>query len=171
MFEESSAFDQNLGSWDIIKVSDMSYMFYNATLSIENYDALLKGWSTLPLQQGVLFDGGNSNFCNSEAERQKIVDDFGWTITDGGKDCTSLGVDDEILAQGLNMYPNPTANTLTFESKLPIEKVEIYSILGQKVKDINTKFNSVSTENLSKGLYLTRIYSEKGVAVRKLIKE
>lgn len=58
-------------------------MFSGVTLSTANYNNLLEGWSALPLQYGVNFDGGNSKYTNSTA-RQYIVDTFGWTIIDGG---------------------------------------------------------------------------------------
>lgn len=88
------------------------------------------------------------------------------------EDCsTFLGIEDEILAEGLIMYPNPVTNTLTFKSKRPLERIEIYSLLGQKVKEVKSDFNHISTDNLSKGFYIIRIYSEKGYTVRKLIKQ
>ena len=87
-------------------------------------------------------------------------------------DCKSfLGVEDEILAEGLKIYPNPVSDILSVESKLALKKVEIYSILGQKVKEINSDFNSISTNHLSRGIFLIKIYSDKGIAVRKLIKQ
>jgi len=69
------------------------------------------------------------------------------------------------------LYPNPVYSTLSIESKLPLEKVEIYSILGQKMKEVNSDFSSISTENFSKGIYMIRIYSKKGTTTRKLIKQ
>ena len=83
----------------------------------------------------------------------------------------ALGLDDELLSEGLKLFPNPVSNILSVESKLELTKVEIYSILGQKIKEIDFGFNSISTKNLSKGIYIIRIYSEKGHAVRKLIKQ
>ena len=77
------------------------------------------------------------------------------------KNTNALGIDDPLLSQGLNMYPNPVKNSLTLESIMPLEKVEIYSTLGQKVKEVNSDFNSISTNHLSNGIYLIRIYSEK----------
>ncbi|MCD6596063.1 MAG: BspA family leucine-rich repeat surface protein, partial [Bacteroidales bacterium] len=90
MFNLATSFNGDLSNWDVSKVIDMSDMFWGVTLSTNNYDALLKGWSDLTLQNGVSFDGGNSNYCNSETERQNIINNFGWTINDGGKDCTGL---------------------------------------------------------------------------------
>jgi len=87
------------------------------------------------------------------------------------KNTNALGIDDPLLSQGLNMYPNPVNNTLTLESKILLEKVEIYSYLGQKVKEVNSDFNSIATDHLSNGIYMIRVYSEKGVTVRKLIKQ
>ncbi|WP_067145358.1 BspA family leucine-rich repeat surface protein [Pseudotamlana agarivorans] len=85
MFYAVTSFDQNLGNWNVELVTDMSEMLAGATLSVANYDALLKGWSAQNLQSGVAFDGGNSQYCTAETERQDIMDTFGWTITDGGK--------------------------------------------------------------------------------------
>ncbi|TMM55868.1 BspA family leucine-rich repeat surface protein [Maribacter algarum] len=89
MFQLATSFDQDLGSWNIGNVSDLSEMFDQLKLSKENYDALLQGWSTQQLQNGIIFDGGNSQYCQGEAARQKLIDDFGWSITDDGKtaDC------------------------------------------------------------------------------------
>ncbi|MEN8187961.1 MAG: T9SS type A sorting domain-containing protein, partial [Bacteroidota bacterium] len=88
------------------------------------------------------------------------------------EDCQSLlGIDDEILSEGLNLYPNPVTNMLTINSKLSLEKIEVYSVLGQKVKEVNSNLKSISTDNLSRGIYFIKIYSEKGKAFRKLIKQ
>ncbi len=42
-------------------------------------------------------------------------------------------------------------------------------VLGKKINEINTDFHSIPTENLSKGIYFVRVYSDKGIAVKKLI--
>ena len=63
-------------------------MFSEIALSKANYDSLLISWSNLTaLQTGVWFNGGNSQYTDgSDAAhgRQSLIDDYGWTITDGG---------------------------------------------------------------------------------------
>ncbi|WP_299768629.1 BspA family leucine-rich repeat surface protein [uncultured Dokdonia sp.] len=84
MFNEATSFDQNISSWNVESVSNMTAMFFGVTLSSDNYDSLLTGWSTQTLQNDVEFDAGNSGYCTAEAARQSIIDNFNWDIIDIG---------------------------------------------------------------------------------------
>ncbi|KAF5071281.1 PKD-like domain protein [anaerobic digester metagenome] len=67
-------------------VTSMIYMFSGVTLSTANYSSILMGWSQLTLKNGVKFHADRSKYGygTSAAARQSIIDNFGWTITDGG---------------------------------------------------------------------------------------
>ncbi|MEP2302766.1 MAG: BspA family leucine-rich repeat surface protein [Kangiellaceae bacterium] len=85
MFNSAQAFDQNIGGWNVSGVRNMQNMFLNVTLSSENYDLLLTGWSQQALVNGVSFGAGNSTFSpDSQSARDILTNDFLWIITDGG---------------------------------------------------------------------------------------
>lgn len=94
MFQGASAFNQDLSTWDVSAVKatgtanhqkGMYDMFRGVTLSTANYNALLLGWSDLSLQNGVTFSGGNSQYSTtSQAAKDKLSNDFNWTVIDGG---------------------------------------------------------------------------------------
>ena len=86
MFSGASAFNQNLGAWDVGNVGSMSNMLRDVTLSRENYDSLLVGWSTIEtdetmLRTGITFHPGNSQYCNQEARDILTETPNGWMIT------------------------------------------------------------------------------------------
>ncbi len=82
-----------------------------------------------------------------------------------------LSVDEKILPNAISVYPNPTADVLVIDSNMPLTKVEMYSVLGKKVMDINTGFKSIPMHKISAGLYIVKIQSENAVILKKIIKK
>ncbi len=89
MFKDAYSFDQNLGNWDVSSLISADLMFDGTYLSTANYDALLIGWSDQSLHSGVSFSGGSSTYCKEDAvsAKEKLLNTYGWTITDGGNVC------------------------------------------------------------------------------------
>lgn len=79
----------------------------------------------------------------------------------------ALGVVDEELDAQFKMYPNPTNSIVNIESKLQIEKTELFSLLGQKMLETNEK--NVDVSQLPEGTYIIKVTSERGVLNKKLI--
>lgn len=88
-----------------------------------------------------------------------------------GKGSLALGVEDLLFAQQIMVYPNPVSSILSIKSQAPLKKVEIYSILGQKVKEIRSGFKSISMDDLQRGVYTVRIHSDNGFASKVIIKK
>jgi surface protein len=176
MFEDATAFNQNIGSWNVSKVTNMTNMFWGVLLSTANYDALLIGWSTIssnetPLKPNVGFSGGNSKYCNGATARASIISTYGWSITDGGLDCSSLDTE-EFETNSFKLYPNPVVSMLNVKTAYNLIN-QTYSIidgLGRVV--LNGKLNEVDTtinvEQLTKGIYYLKV---DGSSATKFIKE
>jgi surface protein len=83
MFANATSFNQNLGSWNIISVTDMNGMLNSCGMSSTNYDSTLCGWSLLPtLQTGVLL--GALGLFYSPAGltcRNILTGTYSWVIT------------------------------------------------------------------------------------------
>lgn len=85
MFFSAKSFDQDISNWNISRVSRMNGMFSNGVLSTQNYDKLLNRWSQLQLLHNVKFSAGNTKYSSSSlASKNLLINNFGWSITDGG---------------------------------------------------------------------------------------
>lgn len=83
----------------------------------------------------------------------------------------TLGIPDEPLIKSIKLYPNPVKNVLYINSKTQLKKVELYSLLGNKIKQFTSNLKSIDTNNLPKGIYIVKMYSENNSAtIKKIIK-
>ncbi|MDH7445467.1 beta strand repeat-containing protein [Aquimarina sp. 2201CG14-23] len=88
-----------------------------------------------------------------------------------------LSINDEILENGLTVYPIPSSNTINISGaiNLAIERAEIFDIQGKLI--LSQKLNASSITNtidissIRSGLYLMTVYSETGSATKRIIKQ
>jgi hypothetical protein len=70
----------------------------------------------------------------------------------------------------VSLYPNPVKDYLKIElrNQLEIQKIQIYNVIGKLVNE--TRSLEVDFTKLSKGIYLLKIITDKGIATKKVIK-
>ncbi|MEO1255903.1 MAG: T9SS type A sorting domain-containing protein, partial [Bacteroidota bacterium] len=88
MFFSATAFDQNLGDWNINKVSTMIDIFSNSGLSTVNYDRTLIGWATQVVRQEVNLGAKSITYCAGEEARDELISEFNWSISGDRSDCS-----------------------------------------------------------------------------------
>lgn len=71
----------------------------------------------------------------------------------------------------LKIHPNPVKDKLFVTSDIDFEKIEIYSIAGQLIKQINGNVKSIDLRNISNGKYLIRFKTKNGVISKTIIKK
>jgi hypothetical protein len=92
-----------------------------------------------------------------------------WTHT---QTLANVGIENSSLQKETNFFPNPTCNNLTFEVLQPAT-IEILDIQGQLIKKIEVRGNNetIDVSAFSNGMYLSKIITEKGIEVKKFVKE
>ena len=165
MFQEAASFNQDLSTWNVSNVTDMGAMFNYSNLSTENYDNTLIVWSQQSVNQNVNL-GASAFYCNSEIERQFLIDNYSWTINDAGYNCDTAGIDD-LGITSFSIFPNPTKEYINIDCS-NFESVSIYNILGkQLIKDSN---NRINVSSLSKGVYFIKVSDGVNSSTKKFIK-
>ena len=84
---------------------------------------------------------------------------------------STLSTDDLFNVDSVNIYPNPVTNRLRIEANnIELTKVEIYSLLGQKLVERTAELHAVNVDSLPKGIYLMKIYSGNKHITKKVVK-
>ncbi len=87
----------------------------------------------------------------------------------------TLAVENNVFVDsGIQIFPNPTANEISiqFSKNQNVENISINDILGKEVftKNIRSSENNILLKlDLSQGMYILKITSEKGTISRKII--
>jgi hypothetical protein len=97
----------------------------------------------------------------------------------GGSSWFDLTVQDGTLStqdfqlEGVKLFPNPVTNVLNIQSNMSIDNVEIFNLLGQKIKELNpsSNMNTIDMSDLSKGMYLVQVNINGKESTYKVLKE
>ena len=94
MFNGATNFNQDLGNWNVANVLSMTNMFANTSLSTNNYNSILTGWTgwiggvpTKSVKSNVPFSVGSTKYTSGSTAndaRNYLLTGKTWTITDGG---------------------------------------------------------------------------------------
>lgn len=68
-------------------------------------------------------------------------------------------------------FQNPAKESLTITSDTPIDSVEIYNTLGNKLLTTTQGTTAISLKNIPKGIYLLVVYSGNSKSIKKLLVE
>jgi hypothetical protein len=99
------------------------------------------------------------------------------TTEDGGftAQCTVTVEDgagtDEIGLLHFGIYPNPAKEEIFITSELPVKKAAVYSLTASLLVSEENFNGKISVAGLPTGCYLVKIYTDSGVAVKKIVKE
>jgi hypothetical protein len=131
---------------------------------------VLKTYTFTPSADGVYYFGltNTSPAVASTAETQAlIVDNF--TVS-------QTLANNEVLDSKFSTYPNPAKNVINVANTTDalISNIEITDLNGRVVKNVklsDVAEAQVSVSDLAQGVYTMKIVSDKGTAVKKVIKE
>ncbi len=75
--------------------------------------------------------------------------------------------------QAMRIYPTVFGDSFTVECDVTMERYEIYNVSGALMVsgELNTKGGEVTPRQLTSGMYIVRVYTQKGVLSKKVIKE
>lgn len=81
-----------------------------------------------------------------------------------------LSIKDGENIPDLMLYPNPTPNITTIQSKTPIAKIEVYNNTGRKIFSVDNKM-SVDVSSLSTGVYFIKVKDVNGaIEIKKIVR-
>lgn len=89
--------------------------------------------------------------------------------TSFNEDCSALSVG-SFNNPKMQIYPNPTSKIITIDYQFDIFKIEFYDFLGKLAMQKQLSHN-INISNLSNGIYLVKIYTERGVVTKKVVKK
>jgi beta-glucanase (GH16 family) len=80
----------------------------------------------------------------------------------------ALSLDDE-FASTFGVYPNPTSDKINITSKEPIDRIELYDVLGKVVLRQEKNLKTIDVSQIMAGVYVLKIYSNNQFAIKRVI--
>lgn len=77
-------------------------------------------------------------------------------------------VEEYVLHQIITAYPNPTVGLVRIEGREEVERIEVYSVVGQLVKE--TDENVIDFSDQKEGTYILKVITPLGVVTKQIVK-
>lgn len=176
---------------DVSNFNLVSMDMTSATFSWDNNTSEHVGWQIAYGEEGTAVDNwtivntSSTVYCLSDLDSAKWYvayvraqcdtndysnwsDSIRFYITG---DTTQVNIRNTVLEDYTHIIPNPASDLVTIFSSFSIRKVEVYTLKGVKVKeeDVKAASTKMDVSDLSKGTYLVKVYTPKGVAIKKMV--
>lgn len=141
-------------------------VFYKDSLS-PNWSPYMTGLPNVGIQELEIHYGTNKLRAAT----------FGRGLWESSLFNVPTGINNAKATEGISIYPNPGKGIFTLELRDTGEKnkIEIYNEIGQKIftEQLKAGENKIDLTQLSKGIYFSKVFSEKGEVIyaQKLIIE
>jgi len=118
----------------------------------------------------------DSNFATYDSENNLINDPYPTAFSSGGFDLDAVGVIHNNSSAGIHnvelssvkIFPNPVKDLLKVQSTQQINKLELFTIRGERL--ISSKTNYLDVRNLPKGVYFLKIIFPSNKIIKRFIK-
>lgn len=151
-------------------VSEYFYCFGTSPGGADLIGWTSNGTDTSVTRSGFTLLNGQIYYCSVYAVNGAGL--FSDTITSDGISITGAGINEHSVITGISVFPNPSTDNITIV--IPEKAtIEILNIEGQIIKTIynNGKETTIDLRNLSSGVYILKIKTDKGIAIQKFIKQ
>ena len=75
------------------------------------------------------------------------------------------------MSKDITIYPNPVLDKLFFSTKEEIQKVEIFTLTGQKIYHSERNISNLDVSHLDSGNYLLKLFTSEGIVSKLIIKK
>ncbi len=84
-------------------------------------------------------------------------------MSGGAADCSLVGINEVASNNAVSVYPNPSTGMFTIDADIPASAVQVYSLNGGLVKNINAQNNggvvSFDLSGADNGTYVVNVVS------------
>jgi hypothetical protein len=85
---------------------------------------------------------------------------------------STVSTQDVIVAKDIKVFPNPASDKITIQSDVKVKRVDVYNLVGAKVKSFTNVENTIDVSSLRDGVYLIEIETTAGkVFARRIVKK
>ncbi|MPS74153.1 MAG: T9SS type A sorting domain-containing protein [Chryseobacterium sp.] len=160
---QGNPINPNLINANLLKLNSDGDMIYNKNMELASYEINLD------------LMGNDNIILTSSVATQKIPSTVASML--GGYNLYILTLEEEeLVTQDIpkgtfSIYPNPTSDFITIDTKEKINSVEIYDSAGRKLTAEFNSNNQIDVRKLINGVYYIRITTDKNNLISKFIKK